>query len=60
MQKLTDESLMPWGKHKGEKMANVPAKYLLWFHNNKNLQNGNVKNYILENLDALLAEFMNG
>jgi uncharacterized protein (DUF3820 family) len=27
---MTDESLMPWGKHKGEKMANVPPEYLLW------------------------------
>ena len=58
MTKLTDDSPMPWGKHKGVKMANVPAKYLLWLHNDGGLQNGNVKNYILEYLDVLLAEFM--
>lgn len=23
---LNDDSLMPWGKHKGTKMANVPAE----------------------------------
>ncbi len=57
MEKLTDESLMPWGKHKGEKMANVPSKYLLWLHNN-NKYNGSVKAYILENLDVLISEFI--
>lgn len=30
MNQLTDEDLMPWGKHKGEKMKDVPASYLLW------------------------------
>lgn len=30
MEKLTDNSPMPWGKHKGTAMANVPAHYLLW------------------------------
>ena len=29
---LTDQSLMPFGKFKGTKMANVPADYLLWLH----------------------------
>ena len=28
--KLTDESIMPFGKHKGEALEDVPAKYLLW------------------------------
>ena len=33
---MTDESIMPWGKHKGEKMANAPPSYLLWLlENNK-------------------------
>lgn len=26
---ITDNSPMPFGKHEGEKMANVPAPYLL-------------------------------
>jgi len=30
--KLTDESPMPFGKYKGEKMANVPASYLKWIY----------------------------
>lgn len=28
--KLTDQSPMPIGKHRGEKMEDVPARYLLW------------------------------
>jgi len=27
---LSDTSPMPFGKHKGTNMANVPAAYLLW------------------------------
>ena len=32
IRKYTDESLMPMGKHKGEKLANVPAQHLLWLY----------------------------
>ena len=33
---MTDESIMPFGRHKGEPMANVPDKYLKWlWHENK-------------------------
>ena len=28
---MTDDSLMPFGKHEGVKMANVPDQYLIWF-----------------------------
>jgi len=42
---LEDNDLMPFGKHKGDKMIEVPAEYLLWLYNN-NLKDGNVKNYI--------------
>lgn len=31
---MNDESIMPFGKHKGEKLANVPADYLLWLYDN--------------------------
>jgi uncharacterized protein (DUF3820 family) len=30
MSELTDTSLMPFGVHQNEQMANVPDKYLLW------------------------------
>lgn len=52
---MTDDSLMPYGKFKGDKMANVPADYLLWLlHNDK--CSGDVKNYILENKTVLESE----
>jgi uncharacterized protein (DUF3820 family) len=52
---LTDESLMPYGQHKGEKMANVPAKDLIWLYEN-NRCNSEVKKYIEENMDVLKEE----
>lgn len=27
---LTDEDTMPFGKHKGELLSDVPASYLIW------------------------------
>ena len=33
-EKLTDESIMKFGKYKGKKMANVPADYLAWLADN--------------------------
>lgn len=52
---LTDTCLMPFGQHKGKKMANVPAGYLLYIHE-KNMAGGSVKNYIESNIDALHAD----
>lgn len=52
---MTDNSKMPFGKYKGEKMANVPASYLIWiFENNK--CSPEVAKYIAENLDVIKAE----
>jgi uncharacterized protein (DUF3820 family) len=60
---LTDESIMPFGKHKGKEMANVPASYLLWIYDEWTLPNPRfgfvhqeVKTYIEENLDVLKKE----
>ena len=52
---MRDEDLMPFGKHKGEKMANVPADYLMWLYDNNKCY-GNVKKYIEDNLDVLKDE----
>jgi len=27
---MKDNDIMPFGKHKGEKLGDVPARYLLW------------------------------
>ncbi len=53
--KLTDKSLMPYGKYKGVEMANVPADYLLWLYDNEKCSN-DVKDYIVENLEILRME----
>ena len=55
MQKMNDNSLMPFGKYQGEKMANIPASYLLWLFENDKCY-GEVKEYIKANLDVLKAE----
>lgn len=52
---LTDESLMPFGKYKGEKMANVPAAYLIWLYNNGKCSSA-VSKYVQENQDVLQSE----
>lgn len=52
---LTDESIMPFGVHKGKKMANVPAHYLNWLYENNKCY-GEVKQYIKDNLDVIKSE----
>ena len=52
---MTDNSLMPFGKHKGQKMANVPPDYLIWIYEN-NKCTPDVAKYIADNLDVIKAE----
>jgi hypothetical protein len=64
---LQDEDLMPYGKFRGTKMANVPASYLLWLAdelkktalNKRTLQNKSLLKYIEENMDVLKKENRN-
>lgn len=52
---ITDNSLMPFGKHQGQKMANVPPEYLIWiFENNKCTPD--VAKYIAENMEVIKSE----
>jgi uncharacterized protein (DUF3820 family) len=46
---MDDNSIMPFGKYKGDTMANIPASYLLWLYENNKCY-GDVKNYIKENM----------
>lgn len=46
---------MPFGKYEGQKMANVPASYLLWLYSEGKCY-GEVKEYIEENLDVLKSQ----
>jgi uncharacterized protein (DUF3820 family) len=52
---LTDKSPMPFGRYKGEKMANVPAQYLVWLYDNKKCDD-DVRGYIENNMDVLKVE----
>lgn len=49
---LTDDSPMPYGKYKDEKMEDVPAWYLLWLHDNDRASKS-VEEYIQNNWDVL-------
>jgi uncharacterized protein (DUF3820 family) len=52
---MTDTSRMPFGKFKNEKMANVPAEYLLWLHKEGKCF-GELRQYIEENMSILQEE----
>ena len=52
MAELSDDSLMPFGRFKGQKMKDVPAWYLLHIYH-EGLQSGNVRDYIEDCRDAL-------
>jgi uncharacterized protein (DUF3820 family) len=63
---LTDNSPMPFGKHRGQALINVPASYLIWLYDaqTKRMAAGEVlsladrtlRTYINNNLDALRVE----
>ena len=52
---MNDESIMPFGKYKGEKLANVPPSYLLWLFDEGKCY-GELRTYIADNMDAIKAE----
>lgn len=57
MEKYTDSTLMPFGKHKGKRLIDVPAHYLIWLLEfNEPLRNQQLKEYIEDNLEALKKE----
>lgn len=58
---LTDTDPMPWGKHKGEPMSDIPEGYLFWCWDEAGMGKKNdklcpVANYIRANLEALKME----
>lgn len=60
---MEDFDKMPFGKHKGELMQDVPASYLhyLWQNGLKHETRTNkVANYIERNIDALKKEYPDG
>lgn len=55
---LQDFDLMPSGKHKGLKMEDVPAKYLLYIYENE-MCSPKIKEYIESNLDIIKMQAKN-
>lgn len=56
---MNDESKMPFGKHKGEKLKDVPASYLIWLFGEmegKKQSQGPLFQYIKDNLKVLEKE----
>lgn len=52
-----DETIMPFGKHKGKHLSDVPASYLLWlYEQNKYKPMTSLQEYIHKNLDVLEKE----
>lgn len=62
MKELTDTDSMPFGKHKGEPMQDVPARYFHWLWTEAGLsdENNPVANYIRNNLTSLEQEYPDG
>lgn len=62
VEELTDLSPMPFGKHRGEAMQDVPASYLhwLWTEGGNGNMHGPVADYIRRNLHALKQEHRDG
>ena len=52
MSGYTDSTPMPFGKHRGTKLIDVPAKDLLWLYEN-NRCNWELKMYIKKNLEVI-------
>jgi len=53
---MADNDIMPFGMHKGKKMCNVPAGYLVWIYENDRCGKGDVRKYIKDNLEVLKTE----
>ena len=64
MKTLTDADRMPFGKHKGLKMQEVPAQYLHWLWTEANFQDkvavDSVAAYIDRNLKTLRRDWPDG
>lgn len=49
---MDDNSIMTFGKYKGQKLINVPDSYLLWLWESGKCF-GELKEYIKDNLDSI-------
>ena len=62
MRELQDDDPMPFGKHKDERMEDVPASYLFWLWTNgkENDRLCPVAHYIRRNKGVLAQEYPDG
>ncbi len=58
MSKINDNYIIPFGKHKGQKLIDVPGSYLLWLTEQEwaNERHPELYEYCLKNKKALLME----
>lgn len=52
---IDDNYLFPFGKYKGQKLANVPASYILYAYN-QNWLKGELREYVENNFNDLTIE----
>jgi uncharacterized protein (DUF3820 family) len=52
---ITDNTPMPFGRHQGKAMVNVPGVYLLWLYN-QGCSHAGVRKYLIDNLNAIKKE----
>jgi uncharacterized protein (DUF3820 family) len=57
---ISEKIIIPFGKHKGKKLANVPASYLIYLYDEGILKYGTIKDYVKENEDMLREEAKDG
>ena len=63
MTQLTDVDKMPWGKHKGVPMQDVPASYFFWLWTDRAMEHDKqspIADYIRRNKSALAQEYTDG
>lgn len=51
-----DLDKMPFGKHKGELLQDVPVSYLHWWYHETSCDNISLKHYIENNINFLKVE----
>ena len=58
MDEINDNYVMPFGRHNGKKIANVPAEDLMWMYEQDWLEKKwpNIHKYIEDSMDAIKHE----
>lgn len=57
---IDDNYILTFGMHKGKKLANVPASWLVWLHDQNDNPGNPLWDYIHEQIDDLRVEAKHG